>query len=211
MSAGEKIKEYRIKAGLSQEALAERCGVSRQAVTKWEKGQSLPTAANLSRICRAVGADTDAFYRAINRQENTRPTGPDFKTRVRAALIVVAVYLVVYIAGRVICSDMSDKSFIGWLFGTDSKYYLFGWLIHQKIYWRAMAICRLAALRGKFFTAAISTPGAVIGIIIGEVFGPVTDPVVYHYTHYGWLIWIVIFTLCLAAGLAADKLKRKAK
>jgi transcriptional regulator with XRE-family HTH domain len=42
MSFGERLKELRILKGLSQEAVAERLGVSSQAVSKWEKGKSVP-------------------------------------------------------------------------------------------------------------------------------------------------------------------------
>ena len=38
---GENLMRYRRKAGLTQEALAEALGVSRQAVGKWESGDSL--------------------------------------------------------------------------------------------------------------------------------------------------------------------------
>ena len=41
MKLSEKIYFYRKKAGLSQDALAEAVGVSRQAVSKWETGDSL--------------------------------------------------------------------------------------------------------------------------------------------------------------------------
>ncbi len=40
MKLNEKIYHCRKKAGLSQEALAERIGVSRQAISKWETGVS---------------------------------------------------------------------------------------------------------------------------------------------------------------------------
>ena len=40
MKLSEKIVYCRKHAGLSQEALAERLGVSRQAVSKWETGVS---------------------------------------------------------------------------------------------------------------------------------------------------------------------------
>ena len=42
MKLPEKILYCRKRAGLSQEALAERLGVSRQAVSKWETGEALP-------------------------------------------------------------------------------------------------------------------------------------------------------------------------
>lgn len=36
MTLGQRIQEYRLRLELSQEALGERLGVSRQAVSKWE-------------------------------------------------------------------------------------------------------------------------------------------------------------------------------
>lgn len=39
---GEILKELRRSKGVSQENLAELCGVSMQAVSKWENGQSFP-------------------------------------------------------------------------------------------------------------------------------------------------------------------------
>lgn len=41
MKLSEKILSCRKKAGLSQDALADRLGVSRQAISKWETGVSL--------------------------------------------------------------------------------------------------------------------------------------------------------------------------
>ena len=40
MTLEEQIKHYRKQAGLSQEKMAEKIGVSRQAITKWENGNS---------------------------------------------------------------------------------------------------------------------------------------------------------------------------
>ena len=44
---GARIRTLRKERGLSQEALAQTLEVSRQAVTKWEDGSSLPSTANL--------------------------------------------------------------------------------------------------------------------------------------------------------------------
>lgn len=46
-SLGARIRQLRKERGLSQEALAGALEVSRQAVTKWEDGSSLPSTANL--------------------------------------------------------------------------------------------------------------------------------------------------------------------
>ena len=47
MDFGQKLKEIRKNEGLSQEQLAEKIGVSRQAITKWETGRGLPDIENM--------------------------------------------------------------------------------------------------------------------------------------------------------------------
>ena len=42
MSIGSRIQQFRIYNGLTQEQLAEKLGVSRQSISKWEMEQSLP-------------------------------------------------------------------------------------------------------------------------------------------------------------------------
>ncbi len=59
MSLSEKIICCRKKAMLSQEALAEKLGVSRQAVSKWETGESTPDASNLLALAKALGTTVD--------------------------------------------------------------------------------------------------------------------------------------------------------
>lgn len=59
MNLAEKIKENRKKAGLSQEQLAEKLCVSRQAVTKWESGRGIPDVENLKNISRLFNVSID--------------------------------------------------------------------------------------------------------------------------------------------------------
>lgn len=59
MKLPEKILYCRKRAGLSQEALAERLGVSRQAVSKWETGEALPETGKLATLAAALGASVD--------------------------------------------------------------------------------------------------------------------------------------------------------
>lgn len=47
MDFGDKLREIRRNEGLSQEQLAEKMGVSRQAITKWETGRGLPDVENM--------------------------------------------------------------------------------------------------------------------------------------------------------------------
>lgn len=43
MELGQNIQKFRKMMGLSQEELAEKCEISRQAIAKWENGESAPT------------------------------------------------------------------------------------------------------------------------------------------------------------------------
>lgn len=52
MTLGEKIKERRTAHGLTQEILAQEMGVSRQAVAKWESGQSAPSSEKLIALAK---------------------------------------------------------------------------------------------------------------------------------------------------------------
>lgn len=59
MKLNEKIYYYRKQAKLSQEELAARVGVSRQAVSKWELGEATPEVDKLLALARVFGVTTD--------------------------------------------------------------------------------------------------------------------------------------------------------
>ena len=59
MTIHERIFTLRRAAGLSQETLAERVGVSRQAIGKWENGAALPGLDNLQALAAALGVSCD--------------------------------------------------------------------------------------------------------------------------------------------------------
>ncbi len=59
MNLAEKILELRKANGLSQEQLAEKMGVSRQSVSKWESGDSLPDVDRLPELSRIFNVSTD--------------------------------------------------------------------------------------------------------------------------------------------------------
>ncbi|MEG6571750.1 helix-turn-helix transcriptional regulator [[Clostridium] cellulosi] len=61
MTFAEKLKNARKNAGMSQEALAEKLGVSRQAVTKWETERGIPDIDNLITISNLFGISVDEF------------------------------------------------------------------------------------------------------------------------------------------------------
>ena len=72
MTLGQNIQNARRVQGLSQEALAEKIGVSRQALGKWEKDTALPGLDNLQALAAALGIGVDALLGT----ENADPAVP---------------------------------------------------------------------------------------------------------------------------------------
>lgn len=62
---GRRIQELRREKGISQEGLAEKMGVSRQAVSKWESGQSAPDLEKLVALSEFFGTTTDYLLKGI--------------------------------------------------------------------------------------------------------------------------------------------------
>lgn len=61
MTFAEKLKSARKEAKMTQEALAEKLGVSRQAITKWETDRGLPDIENMMIISNLFGISVDEF------------------------------------------------------------------------------------------------------------------------------------------------------
>ena len=59
MTLSEKLQNLRRAAGLSQEALAEQLGVTRQAVSKWETGEGKPDIDNLLPLAKLLHTTVD--------------------------------------------------------------------------------------------------------------------------------------------------------
>ena len=74
MNFSERLKEIRKNEGLSQEQLAEKIGVSRQAITKWETGKGLPDIENMVIIAEIFKTTLDDLLRdSAARQKQEAP------------------------------------------------------------------------------------------------------------------------------------------
>lgn len=101
MSLGERIKALRRRAGLSQEQVAEQVGVSRQAVAKWEAGQSAPSTENLRKLAQVlqVGLEELAGEPAAACGPDQTGLGRSIRTCLRSALSVAGAYLLLLYTG----------------------------------------------------------------------------------------------------------------
>lgn len=118
MNIGEKIKVARKQLGLSQEALAERVGVSVQAVSKWECEQSCPDIAYLSQIADYLKVSLDFLLR--DEMENMEESTSDL---VGAKLPNDGIVRVIQCVGNRILSEneLEEGKVIPLCFGEDVK------------------------------------------------------------------------------------------
>lgn len=66
---GEKIKAKRREKNLSQEDLANKLFVTRQAISKWETDKASPSMANLRELSQVLGVDM-AYFIGENKRDN---------------------------------------------------------------------------------------------------------------------------------------------
>ncbi|MBE6866617.1 MAG: helix-turn-helix transcriptional regulator [Ruminococcaceae bacterium] len=59
MNFNEKLLNLRKNAGMSQDVLAEKLGVTRQAVSKWELGTAMPETENIIKISKIYDVEVD--------------------------------------------------------------------------------------------------------------------------------------------------------
>lgn len=78
---GEVIRKYRREAGLTQEEMAKRLGVTTPAVNKWEKDKTMPDATLIAPIARLLGITTDTLLNF--KKELTEEETEDFILELR--------------------------------------------------------------------------------------------------------------------------------
>lgn len=68
-----RLYQYRKSMGLSQEELAEKIGVSRQAVSKWERAEASPDTDNLIELANVYGMTLDELLKGKEEQPAPEP------------------------------------------------------------------------------------------------------------------------------------------
>ena len=73
MKLSDKIIRLRKSNGLSQENLAEKMNVSRQAISRWESGIAMPDANNILQLSKLFGVTTDYLLNDDYQSDNDLP------------------------------------------------------------------------------------------------------------------------------------------
>jgi len=93
MTLQERIRSLRKERGISQEALAESLGVSRQAVTKWEDGSTLPSTSNLLALAEFFDIPLEELVRPDAQENVTEKTASQKSQRKNAMRIASAILI----------------------------------------------------------------------------------------------------------------------
>lgn len=95
---GERIVEVRKEFRLSQEALAEQVGVSRQAISKWECNEAVPDLKNLITLATIFDMTVDDLMngKEVPKSVNSAPIRIDLRKK---ALYHVSIGVLVYVLG----------------------------------------------------------------------------------------------------------------
>lgn len=118
MDLGERLYELRKQKGLSQEEVADRLGVTRQTVSKWETGQSTPDFDKVLPLCELYEISTEELFtgekteqpapEVIQPVRQKVPENPEIEALKRATRAktakVVSVAVFIYIASIVVVS-----------------------------------------------------------------------------------------------------------
>lgn len=91
MNVQEKLIQLRKSKGMSQEDLAEKIMVSRQAISRWENGTALPDATNILALSKLYGVTTDYLLNDHYESDDDLPKVKENKTVLHNNLTLIAI------------------------------------------------------------------------------------------------------------------------
>lgn len=207
-----RLAELRKEKGLSQEDLAEKLGVSRQAVSKWERGEATPDSDNLIALSSIYGVSLDELVHQKNPQpkeekieveaehvinpgakQRGEETGPSHKRlRTIEAIVTPTLALVVTLV-YILLGFLLDASL------PDPWVWEIGWVFY-------LLVPSVSAVFGFIRTKNYEhLCGALIPIV---VMAYVFLGMLGGYWHPGWVVFLVIpvfSVLCEALNKKASK------
>ena len=111
MSFSEKLMDLRRKSGLSQEQLADRLGVTRQSVSKWESGTAMPELVKLISLSDIFGVSVDYLVKDYLEEPESAGGGDDLSAQQAVRLEKKVDELTNYVKGRVYRFDSKTRIF----------------------------------------------------------------------------------------------------
>lgn len=101
MTLGERLLQYRNRINMSQEQLAEKIGVTRQTISKWETDQSTPDFNKIEPLCEIFHITPDELIKGENATNKTEEketsksenTYNQKRNKIKAIILSISIFL----------------------------------------------------------------------------------------------------------------------
>lgn len=139
---GQLIEKYRKEKKLTQVELADKLGVSKSAISKWENGNNLPDITLLEPLSEILGIDklllfTSEYEAKEENNEKTKQSKKKeiFKTITISTLFIFSIVFTNYISYKTYKHKLSilesQETTVYRFYSTDEEYYVNGYIIFQ--------------------------------------------------------------------------------
>lgn len=108
MSIGEKLKNCRKEAGLTQEYVCEQINVSRQTISNWENEKTLPDIYSLVSLSEIYGISLDQLIKGDTVMINKFKVDKTTKTKNQNYLIMGLCGIIIFLIGQYFSSHLGD-------------------------------------------------------------------------------------------------------
>lgn len=208
MNIAERIQNLRKLKGVSQEELADKIGVSRQAVSKWESEQSLPDVEKIILLSEYFGITTDYLLKGIDPTTDILEKNVDARIFATVGSVFNFVGLIVSVmmwmeeqvsssvaVGLIIMAMGCMIFIIGQFVGENKKISLqYFWLVNVWFLLLIPLSCAFNVIQG------------IAGRFAGIVLSPIPSKR-NSYFLYG-LCWLIYIVICLSIDVIIVKGRR---
>ncbi len=89
----DKLKELRLKYGLTQQELADKIYVSRSAICKWEMGNGIPSNPNLEALCLLFNVEEDWLFSQQDQTEGKEITKRNHHVNIANVILIIMSFI----------------------------------------------------------------------------------------------------------------------
>ncbi len=196
---GNRIITLRKEFNMSQEVLAERVGVSRQAISKWERGEATPDIYNITALSDIFQLSIDEFIRGEEfdfKSKKPKIIAIELKKNAEKLIMLAIAIFIVSAFGFTVLPFSNDMNLLifglmiaagiliiirgGFMF---ERFYMYNKAVNQKEYNASASNKTLSKKRKNAIGTIVSILCTMIYLYISFIYG---------LWHPGWLVFLVI-------------------